>query len=79
MMDQQTIANRIDTSFETLTSAAFHLDNIMTQSEDFSQLMLKSIEDNIIERQLKKISQNLNTFTMEHFKQLRDHIQAGGF
>jgi hypothetical protein len=41
--------------------------------------MLKSIEDNIIERQLKKITQNLNTFTMEHFKHLRDHIQAGGF
>ena len=33
----------------------------------------------MIEKELLKISQNLNTFTVEHFNQLRDHIQAAGF
>ena len=33
----------------------------------------------MIERELKKISENLNTFTVEHFNQLRDHIQNMGF
>jgi hypothetical protein len=33
----------------------------------------------LIERELKKISENLNTFTVEHFNQLRDHIQNLGF
>ncbi len=36
-------------------------------------------DDSIIERELKKISSNLNTFTVEHFNHLREHIQKLGF
>jgi hypothetical protein len=39
----------------------------------------KDLDDSLIERELKKISENLNTFTVEHFNQLRDHIQNLGF
>lgn len=36
-------------------------------------------EENFIDRELKKISSNLQTFTVDHFNQLRSHIESIGF
>jgi hypothetical protein len=36
-------------------------------------------DDSMIENELKKINKNLNTFTVEHFNNLRSHIQDLGF
>ena len=79
-----------DTSFDTLTSD--HL--FMTQTEDqfplsnskqqnnpylLSKPSDVGVDDSLIEKELKKINQNLNTFTVEHFNELRQQIQNVGF
>jgi len=83
-------ALRQESSFDTLESAD-HTNYLLTQSEDrtishrgkvlqaSSGKSKKDLDDSLIERELKKISENLNTFTVEHFNQLRDHIQNLGF
>eukprot|EP00347_Sterkiella_histriomuscorum_P007995 403346770 len=79
-----------DTSFDTLTSDRL----FQTQTEDnfplsstrqANRLSKQTSDDHnlqndsIIETELKKINKNLNTFTVEHFNNLRDQIQKVGF
>ncbi|CDW84371.1 UNKNOWN [Stylonychia lemnae] len=80
-----------ETSFDTLTSERlfqtctedqFPLTTQRQISNKHSKVQMeqpKNNDDSLIEQELKKISKNLNTFTVEHFNNLRAQIQKIGF
>jgi hypothetical protein len=44
-----------------------------------TNLELSQIEDSVIEKELQKINENLNEFTLEQFEDLRQQIKQQGF
>ena len=70
-----------DTSFDTLNSENLFLTYTEDQfgiSKTNGNVLSKNTsevgDDSMIEHELKKINQNLNTFTVEHFNNLRQQI-----
>lgn len=54
----------------------------LTTHSDMNQIASLNkvdLDESLIESELKKISKNLNTFTVDHFNTLRQQIQRYGF
>jgi len=63
-----------DTSFETINSEFVTERSRATLGSKYNHHESHNNDDSLIEGELRKIEQNLNTFTVEHFNALRAQI-----